>query len=85
MKKSKKKPIRAIDTFKHLLIGLAFLFLSVSVFLLVHANFFSYENFGAWIVGVALSAYLLYIAVSFFTFFYWANKLRLAIKGNSDK
>lgn len=85
MKNPKKKPIRAIDTYKHLLMGLLFLFLSVSVFLLVHANFFSYENFGAWFVGVALAAYLLYIAVNFFTFFYWANKLRLAIKENSDK
>ena len=85
MKNKNKKPIRAIDTYKHFLMGMLFLFLSVSVFLLVHANFFSFEEALYWIVGAFLAGFLMYVSVTFFIFFYWANKLRRALNGNPRK
>ena len=81
MKNKNKKPIRAIDTYKHFLMGMLFLFLSVSVFLLL----LSFEEALYWIVGAFLAGFLMYVSVTFFIFFYWANKLRRALNGKHRK
>ena len=66
MKNKNKKPIRAIDTYKHFLMGMLFLFLSVSVFLFL----LSFEEALYWIVGAFLAGSLMYVSVTFFIFFY---------------